>query len=85
MIHTRMAKILSIFSMLWGKFIMSFILVLLINTISLSSRQLESLSSLKRVEANLEYQHLSKLYIRKSLWRLWQNYKYEVKFLETFE
>jgi hypothetical protein len=73
---SHVGYILNIICMIWGTLLTSCILVILTNTLTLNSKEEEALSSLKRVEIDIEYRGLCKLYVRQCLWRLWTNYKY---------
>ena len=68
-------QILNICCMVWGTLLMSCILVILTNTLTLNPKEEEALCVLKRVEINIEYRNLCRLYVRETLWRLWSKYK----------
>jgi hypothetical protein len=82
-LFTHLGYVVEVFCLIWGTLIISCILVVLINTLSMNTKELESLSSLKRVDSQLEYKQLCKQYIRISVYRLWRNFKYNQQIKET--
>lgn len=76
-ILSHIGYIIAIISMVWGTLIMSCILVILTNTLTLNSKEEEALSSQRRIELDIEYQMLCKVYVRECVWRLWKNYKHK--------
>ena len=66
-IFTHLGYIVGVCCMIWGTLVMSCILVVLINTLSLNSNEVEALTCIKRVEGQSHYIQLCKEYIRMSL------------------
>lgn len=62
-------------SIIFGSLCISSIIFILINTLTLNSKEMTGLTALKRVESGLRYKEKCKLYIRVTVWRLWTNYK----------
>jgi hypothetical protein len=71
--YSHLGYIMSVFCMVWGTLLTSCTLVILTNTLTLSSKEEVSLSSLKRMEKDIEYRHLCRHYVRVTIWRLWCN------------
>jgi hypothetical protein len=76
-ILTHLGYIIAIVSMVWGTLIMSCVLVILTNTLRLNSKEEEALSAHRRIEIDIEYELLCKVYVRECVWRLWTNSKHK--------
>lgn len=64
-----------VFCVLWGTMNISSMVVILVNTLTLNSKETEALQILGRIELTCRQKQVCGQYIRESLWRLWLNYK----------
>lgn len=72
---TPLGRFVASLCVTWGVLIVAIMVAVLTNTLSLNSQETQSLTILKRLKNKEEIKEAAELYLRHSLWRVWNNYK----------
>jgi hypothetical protein len=75
---TPIGRIIAALCAIWGVLIVAVMVGVLTHILSLTSKETQSLTILKKLQCHSNLKQAAGLYLRSSLWRLWLNHKYKL-------